>query len=145
MEISSNKYKNVKTTINGISFSSKMEAKVYEVLLSLKEKNIISNLILQPKFVLNESFRRIYYDSRKEKINTNQIREITYISDFSFIYKEKNFILEVKGMMDQKYPIKKKLFLSKYPEILFLEIRRIRELNKIIEILDNLIMQVTQN
>lgn len=139
MEISLNKYKNVKTTINNIEFSSKMEGKVYECLLNLEKNNIIKELSLQPKFVLLDSFKGMYYDSKKEKIIDNKIREVTYISDFAFIYKNKKFVLEVKGMMDQKYPIKRKLFLHKYPDILFLEIRRIRELNRIVDILDDLI------
>lgn len=141
MEVSLNKYKNVKTVINGIEFSSKMESKVYECLLSLEKENIISNLILQPKYILLDSFKGIYYDSKSEKIKKGSVREVTYISDFSFVYKDKTFVLEVKGMMDQKYPIKRKLFLNKFKNLLFIEIRRVRELSKIISLLDELLTQ----
>ena len=135
-----NKYKNIKTVINGIPFSSLMEAKVYQKLLNLQEEGQISDLILQPPFVLQEAFNEKYYDGKKERIFEGKIREVKYISDFEFKYKNKTFVLEVKGMMDQKYPIKKKLFLKKYgQDYIFMEIRRVRELENIINIMDNLL------
>lgn len=135
-----NKYKNVFTSVDNIEFSSKMEANVYEKLSNLKATGLIKDLVLQPKFLLQESFPSVYYDGKKEKIMKNKIREINYISDFTFIYKGKKFVLEVKGMMDQKYPIKKKIFLNKFGnEYFFMEIRRIRELKKLESIMDELL------
>lgn len=138
-ELLKNKYGNKKTEVENITFSSAFEAKAYKVLLELKKNGLISNLILQPKFVLQDAFECAYYDGSVEKVKAGKLREITYVSDFSFEYKDKKIVLETKGMPDQKYPIKKKLFLYKYNKYYFLEIRRVRELNKIVEILDDLL------
>lgn len=113
------------------------EAKAYKILLGLERNGVICNLELQPKFILQNAFESIYYDGSVEKVKAGKLREITYVSDFLFEYKNQKIVLETKGMPDQKYPIKKKLFLNIYGKnYCFLEIRRVRELNKLIDILN---------
>ena len=63
-----NKYRNIKTTVNGIKFDSKKEAKRYCELNLLKGQGVIRDLMLQPKF----------------DIIINQKKIATYIADFKY-------------------------------------------------------------
>ena len=47
-----NKYRNIKTTVDGFTFDSKKEAHRYTQLLWLKNIGAIGNLTLQPRFPL---------------------------------------------------------------------------------------------
>ena len=47
-----NKYRNIKTEVDGIKFDSKREAQRYQELKLLEKGGVISNLELQPKFEL---------------------------------------------------------------------------------------------
>ncbi len=51
-----NKYKNKKVTIGNITFDSKKEARRYEELKLMEKTGLISNLVLQPRFTLQEKF-----------------------------------------------------------------------------------------
>ena len=98
------KYSNRKTMMCGISFDSKKEAYRYLVLLDRVKKKNITELSLQPKFILQEGFR----------INGVKIRDIYYIADFQYKEGDKIVIEDVKGMKTEVYKIKKKMFLYKY-------------------------------
>ena len=99
------KYNNKKTVIDGIVFDSKKEALRYQDLKVLERVGLIKELILQPKFVLQESFVK---DGKK-------IRAIHYIADFIYIEGEKTVVEDVKGYRKVPvYLIKKKLFEYKY-------------------------------
>ena len=94
------KYNNKKVIYNTKKFDSIMERDYYIYLLNeleIPERKII----LQPKFVLQEKFT----DSDGKKH-----REITYTADFQI----DDIVIDVKGMVDQKFPIKKKMFLKRY-------------------------------
>lgn len=101
-----NKYRAVKTRIGNIIFDSKAEAQRYQELILLQKAGEIKGLILQPQFLLQESFR--YYGKA--------IRAITYIADFQYFdIKTSQVIVEdVKGMETREFQIKKKLFLKQY-------------------------------
>ena len=71
------KYNNKKTQVNMYVFDSALEAKRYKQLALLEKANKISNLKLQPRFLLQESFEK----------NGKTHRKIEYIADFE--YKEK--------------------------------------------------------
>ena len=72
----------------------------------------ISNLVLQPKFLIQESF---IYNWKTEK-------RISYIADFSYNQDWKKIVEDVKWMKTEVYKIKRKLFLKKYWHIyLFIE------------------------
>ena len=97
-----NKYKNKKVEFECIVFDSEMELKFYKYLLTKYSKE---EIVLQPKFLLQESFR------------DNQgilQRKIEYIADFMIL--DTKEVIDVKGFQDQKFPIKKKLFLYKFRE-----------------------------
>lgn len=67
----------------------------------------IKNLELQPKFLLQESF--------KKKGKT--YRKIEYIADFKYIENGQVIVEDVKGMETKEFKIKRKLFEYKYPDL----------------------------
>ena len=107
-----NKYKNIKTEIDGVKFDSKKEAKRYQELKLLLNLRFISDLVLQPVFILQDKFK---YNGKTE-------RAIKYIADFQYIKNGETIVEDVKGKKIDVYKIKKKLLLKKYPDINFVEI-----------------------
>ena len=107
------KYNNVKITVNGIKFASKGEANRYCNLMLLVRGKVIKDLELQPKFLLQSSFKK----------NGKTHRAINYIADFKYIENEKIVIEDFKGMETEVFKIKRKLFEYNYPD---LELRIVR-------------------
>lgn len=100
------KYKAKTTLIDGIKFDSKQEGEYYLYLKEQQEKGIIERFELQPKFILQEGFRK----------EGKWIRPIVYIADFDIWYKDgTRRIVDVKGVITPEFRIKKKLFEMKYP------------------------------
>ena len=99
-------------------FDSIAESKRYKELKILLKAGEIQDLELQPKCLLQESFK---YENK-----TN--RAINYIADFKYYdYNLKSIVVEdVKSSITKKdkvYAIKKKLFLKKYgKDFLFKEV-----------------------
>ena len=109
------KYRAEKMELDGILFDSKKEAERYSELKMLERAKLITNLELQPKFLLQEKF----------EYNGKVIRKIEYIADFKYIDEKGNTVVEdVKGLKTDVYNIKKKLFLNKYMDekLIFKEI-----------------------
>jgi len=106
-----NKYKNKKITVDGIKFDSIREANRYIELKWLEKLDRISNLELQPEFILQEKY----------KFGGSTIRAIKYRADFKYSKGGIEIIEDVKGMKTDVYKIKKKLLLKRYPEINFRE------------------------
>lgn len=104
-----NKYRNKKTTTNGIKFDSKKEASRYLVLLSAERAGIISNLELQVPFDLIP----------KMKHGERTLRKIIYKADFMYSEGDKVVVEDVKGMETQVFKIKMRLFISIYPQYEF--------------------------
>lgn len=112
-----NKYGNQKTTIDGIQFHSKKESERYFI---LKHDKNIKNLKIQPKFELQEAFDvEVLCDDGKLK--KTRIRAISYVADFEYDEGDWHVVEDVKGFKTQVYQLKRKLFIKKYPEILFRE------------------------
>ena len=108
-----NKYYNRKTMVDGIQFDSKAEANRYKELKLLHDNGYIEDLILQPIFELQPSFRR----------NGKTIRAITYKADFGY-FEGNNYIVEdVKGYCTDVYKIKRKMLQYLYPQIIFKEVK----------------------
>lgn len=95
-------------TRDGIVFASKAEMARYDELKMLEKAGKISNLELQPKFLLIP------------KIKKGE-RATYYIADFAYLKDGKHIIEDVKGFKTAVYKLKIKLLLWKYPEIIFLE------------------------
>lgn len=103
-------------TFKGIVFDSAMEKNRYIELLMLEKAGHISNLETQPRFLLIPPF----------DYHGEHFRPVHYTADFRYFDKEKEIeiIEEVKSSYSSKekdYVIRKKLFLSKYPDIVFFE------------------------
>ena len=101
-----NKYGNVKTTLDGITFDSKLEASRYAELKLLERAGEIQQLQLQPKFTLQDAFEK----------NGKKYRAIVYIADFMYFdnQKRKWIVEDTKGMKTDVYELKKKLFEYKF-------------------------------
>lgn len=105
-----NKYNNVKTKIDEITFDSKKEAKKYTELMILQKQGIISELQRQVRF-------EIVPKSETEKA-------AYYIADFVFKNQEgKKIIMDVKSDCTRKLPLFKlkwKLMKHLYKDYIFL-------------------------
>ena len=106
------KYNSKKVTYDGITFDSKKEASRYKQLKLLEKIGYISDLKLQPVYVLQEGFKK----------NGKTYRKITYKADFEYIRDGKTFVEDVKGMKTEVYKLKKKLFEYKYPDLEIVEV-----------------------
>ena len=106
------KYNAKPLEFEGFRFDSKKELKRYLELKMLEKAGKIKDLKLQPVFLLQEGF---YYQGKA-------IRQITYRADFEYIENGKRVVEDVKGFKTDVYKLKKKLFLKKYPDVIFKEI-----------------------
>lgn len=102
-----NKYKNTKVIIDNIQFDSKAEGNRYIELKLLQRAGIIQNLELQPKYILQESFKK----------NGKTYRKIEYRADFKYIENGQVIVEDVKGMETKEFKLKRKLFEHKYPDL----------------------------
>lgn len=98
------KYHSRKAVVDGITFDSKKEAARYVELKCLEKNGEIINLVLQPRFVLQPSF--------KHKGKT--LRAITYVADFSYQKGAEVIVEDTKGYETDVFKLKEKIFLRKY-------------------------------
>lgn len=70
---------------------------------------MISGLRLQPVYPLQNGFNR----------NGKRYRPIKYKADFEYKQDNQTVVEDVKGVETEAFKIKKKMFLVKYPDILF--------------------------
>jgi ribosomal protein S8 len=104
------------TTVDGIEFKSKMEARVYQILVSegLNPEYESKTITLWEGFTPTIP----YYKKTKGSLNyleKAKVRNITYTPDFYFNYNGLNVYIEVKGFVNDVFPVKKKMF-RKYLE-----------------------------
>ncbi len=106
--------------VDSIEFRSTLEARTYQILKSWEAAGAIRNLKLQPRFVLQEKFRR----------DGKTVRAMHYSPDFQYEDNRlddncreywRTVVIEAKGHKTQPYQMRKKLFLAKYPDIEFRE------------------------
>ena len=88
-------------------FDSAKEAQRYKELKLLERAKEIGNLELQPRFLLQESFKK----------NGKTYRKIEYVADFKYIENGKTIVEDVKGLQTDVFKIKHKLFEKKYPDL----------------------------
>ena len=102
------KYNNKKVVCDGITFDSIAERDYYIHLLTLKQRGFVTDIQLQPSFLLQEKFRK----------HGKVFREILYKADFQVTYADGHTeIVDVKGMVTKDFAIKHKLFEYKYPTL----------------------------
>ena len=115
-EMSRNKYRAVKTTVDGIRFDSKAEAKRYTELRYRELAGEIERLTLQPRFPILPPFTRdgVHY------------RAVMYTADFQYYDKllHRTVVEEFKGMRTRDYVVRMKFFVYQNPEYLFREVHR---------------------
>lgn len=111
-KINANEYKQLKKSkMEGYEFylfDSYHEGLYYQKkLLPLIKKGKIT-VEMQPKFTLLEAFTTT--DGKKNQA-------ITYIPDFKVTYDDgRQYVIDIKGMEDQKFPLKRKMFEHRYPQ-----------------------------
>ena len=111
------KYRNNKVVIDGYTFDSKKEGIRYLKLKHMQGLGVISDLELQPEFVIAEGFKLVTGET---------LRARKYRADFR--YKENgNVVVEdVKSPITRKEPLyrlKRHLFLARYgKELIFREV-----------------------
>jgi hypothetical protein len=106
---SRSKFGAIKTVIDGITFSSRAEARRYGELKLLLRAKQISDLKLQPRFLLQQSFK---YGGKTE-------RAIEYVADFQYVAGKDGstryeVVEDVKGFKTAEYKLKRKMFLHMY-------------------------------
>ena len=101
----SSKYRNVKTTIDKIEFSSKKEAREYLRLKALQERGDITSLKCQVKFDFTINGKPLRF------VDSNRVMH--YIADFEYfdMYGNRK-IVDVKGVKTRDYLIKRALMLA---------------------------------
>ena len=95
-----NKYRNKKVQVDMYVFDSIRESQRYKELKLLEKVGEISNLELQPRFLLQDSFKK----------NGKTYRKIEYIADFQYIENGKAIVEDVKGMQTDVFKLKHKRF-----------------------------------
>lgn len=104
-----NKYRNKKVIVDDYVFDSIQESRRYKELKLLLKAGKIKDLELQPRFLLQESFKK----------NDKTYRKVEYIADFKYIKNGKTIVEDVKSKatITQVFKLKHKLFEKKYPEL----------------------------
>lgn len=106
-----NKYHAEKAVVNGIEYDSRKEARRGMELQALERAGKINNLEMQKRFILQEGF--VY--------GREKIRSISYLADFYYEKDGKKYVEDTKGFRTEVYKIKRKMFLYRYPDIIFIE------------------------
>jgi hypothetical protein len=102
-----NKYRNKKVIVDEKEFDSKREGNRYKELKLLERAGEIKDLELQPRFLLQDSFKK----------NGRTFRKIEYVADFKYIENGKAIVEDVKGMQTDVFKLKHKIFEKVYPDL----------------------------
>lgn len=108
------KYGNKKVTVDSVTFDSLAEARRYEQLKLMEQAGAISDLRLQPRYELQKAFKD--FEGKTQ-------RAIVYYADFSYNEGGLRVVEDVKGARSKEYLIKRKLFLYRYFDLTFREIK----------------------
>lgn len=130
MNWSRSKYKAVKTTIDGITFDSKREAKRYTELKLLEKTGMITHLELQPTYDITINGAKIckykadfrYFTVRAEDREQYKSSKGEWIVPTMTGDKEGQIVEDVKGFKTPIYRLKKKLVEASYPGTLIKEV-----------------------
>ena len=123
MNWSRSKYKAVKTTIDGITFDSKKEAKRYTELKLLEKSGMITHLELQPTYDITINGAKIckykadfrYFTVRQENREQYTNSKGEWIVPTMTGDKEGQIVEDVKGFKTPIYRLKKKLVEACFP------------------------------
>jgi len=120
---SRSKYKAVKTTIDGVTFDSKKEAKRYTELRLLEKAGHITHLELQPEYQITINGAKIckykadfrYFTVRQENNEQYYNSKGEWQTPTMTGDKEGQIVEDVKGFKTPIYRLKKKLVEACYP------------------------------
>lgn len=127
-------------TYNGIKFKSKLEVMCYKTL----KENGFEPLYEGRVFTIWNGFRPsvpFYNRSRKTKtlqLDKTKLRDVHYTPDFTFMVGDTLVIIEMKGLENDCFYLKKKMFrgfLEGMPNAMYFEIRTKKELLTAINII----------
>lgn len=129
---------------DGIQFKSKLEKMAYQ---TLKENSI--PVEYEPKkFIIWEGFKPTvpFYNKDKNtrmlKQDNKKIINVTYTPDFVFRYNNHLIVIEAKGIENNCFYLKKKMFRKwleeNHPNSIYFEIFSKRQLLQAIDIINNL-------
>lgn len=112
------KYHSRKTTVNGITFDSKLESDRYQQLLLLEKAGEICDLILQFEF-------QIFHGYRDPETGEKE-KSAFYVADFVYLdCKARKWIAEdTKGVETKEFRLKWKLVKQRYPDYTFRILKR---------------------
>lgn len=129
---------------DGIFFKSKLEKMIYQ---TLREQGF--PVEYEPnKFVIWQGFRPTvpFYDKDKTtrmlKLESKKIIDITYTPDFVFKYNDFLVVIEAKGMENDRFYLKKKMFRKwledNHPKSIYFEIYTKKQLLQAVDIIRDL-------
>jgi hypothetical protein len=102
------KFGNKKTTVDGITFDSKLEARFYEFAKQMKADGHIKDFEMQKRFEVFPQFRK----------DGKLYRKIEYVADFVIHHHDGSVeIIDTKGVETDVFKIKRKLFEHKYEDL----------------------------
>lgn len=112
------KYHSRKTTVNGITFDSKLESDRYQQLLLLEKAGEICDLTLQMEF-------QIFHGYRDPETGEKE-KSAFYVADFVYLdCKARKWIAEdTKGVETKDFRLKWKLVKQRYPDYTFRILKR---------------------
>lgn len=117
---SKSKYGNRKVEIDGMTFDSKLEGKVYQHLKLLLERGVISGLQIHPRWEIQPKLTEQYIKHLKTKdklCERTVLQPIHYTADFSFEYKGEFCVIDVKGSkfaISADFPLRVKMLKYRY-------------------------------
>ena len=111
-----NKYQSIKTTVNGITFDSRKEARRYQELLLLQRAGVIRDLKMQVKYVLIPAQYEVYerYGKNGQRLKDGEKlieKECAYFADFVYEENGNTVVEDTKGVKTKDYIIKRQLML----------------------------------
>lgn len=109
-----NKYKNLKSTVDCITFDSHREAKRYQELRLLQKAGKITDLELQKRFELIPAQYATYerYGKKGQRLKDGQRcveKAVFYVADFCYVQDGEQVVEDTKGVRTKDYVIKRKL------------------------------------
>lgn len=129
---------------DGIFFKSKLEKMIYQ---TLREQGFPVEYESH-KFVIWQGFRPTvpFYDKDKTtrmlKLESKKIIDITYTPDFVFKYNDFLVVIEAKGMENDRFYLKKKMFRKwledNHPKSIYFEIYTKKQLLQAVDIIRDL-------
>jgi hypothetical protein len=98
------KYNATPTTVDGIRFDSKAEARRWGELRLLYDAGKIHKLVVHPRYTLLDAF----------ECKGVRYRSIVYEADFSYVENGAQVVEDCKGARTAVFNLKEKLFLNRY-------------------------------